>query len=157
MGGREEKEEQKGCGGENEEELGGIGLFGPVVRISNFEEKAQPARQQSRNLKIWDEMMSKVGTTFCGGVCKGKGGHLKEPSQGSHSNVNSILIIKLALVKAGNKVISIFYIHFLLETHITTITVKYNIGALFVKIAIFCKYYGLNMFKGILATINQPF
>ena len=35
----------KRCGGKNEEELGGIGLFGPVARISNSEEKAQPARQ----------------------------------------------------------------------------------------------------------------
>ena len=43
MGGREEKEET--TWGNNEEELGGIGLFGPVARISNSEEKAQPARQ----------------------------------------------------------------------------------------------------------------
>ena len=35
MGGREEKEEkEKKTWGENEEVLGGIGLFGPVARIS---------------------------------------------------------------------------------------------------------------------------
>ena len=39
------RERKKRRGGENEEELGGIGLFGPFARISNSEEKAQPARQ----------------------------------------------------------------------------------------------------------------
>ena len=42
---RKRRKRKKRHGGENEEELGGIGLFGPVGRISNFEEKAQPARQ----------------------------------------------------------------------------------------------------------------
>ena len=48
MGGREEKKRRKikkRHEGKNEEELGGIGLFGPVARITNSEEKAQFARQ----------------------------------------------------------------------------------------------------------------
>ena len=65
MGGREEKKENKeNMWGENEEELGGIGLFGLFARISKCKEKAQPARQYTRNSKICDEMMSKVGTAF---------------------------------------------------------------------------------------------
>ena len=42
---RKRRKRKKRHGGENEEELGGIGLFGPVARISNSEEKAQPGRQ----------------------------------------------------------------------------------------------------------------
>ena len=60
----EERKRKKIHVGENEEELGGIELFGHFARISNSKEKAQPARQQTRNSKIWDEMMSKVWTGF---------------------------------------------------------------------------------------------
>ena len=42
---RKRRKREKRHGGENEEELGGIGLFGPFARISNSKEKAQPARQ----------------------------------------------------------------------------------------------------------------
>ena len=45
---RKRRKRKKRCGGENEEELGGIGLFGPFTRISNSEEKSQPARQKNR-------------------------------------------------------------------------------------------------------------
>ena len=45
MGGKEERDGKKWRGGEHEEEQGGIGLFRPFGRISNSEEKAQPARQ----------------------------------------------------------------------------------------------------------------
>ena len=36
---KEERKRKKKHGGENEEELGGIGLFGPVARISISEDK----------------------------------------------------------------------------------------------------------------------
>ena len=42
---RKRRKRNKRRGGKNEEELGGIGLFGPFARISNSKEKAQPARQ----------------------------------------------------------------------------------------------------------------
>ena len=40
---RKRVKRKKRCGGENEEELGEVGLFGPVARISKSEERAQPA------------------------------------------------------------------------------------------------------------------
>ena len=42
---RKRRKRKKSHGGENEEVLGGIGLFGAVARISNSDDKAQPARQ----------------------------------------------------------------------------------------------------------------
>ena len=46
---KEERKRKKRRGGENEEEFGGIGLFGPFARNSNSKEKAQPARLEIRN------------------------------------------------------------------------------------------------------------
>ena len=42
---RKRRKIKKRHGGKNEAELGGIGLFGPVTRISNSDDKAQPPRQ----------------------------------------------------------------------------------------------------------------
>ena len=46
MGEREEQEEKKEkMWGKNEEELGGIGLFGPFARISNSEDNRLEIRK----------------------------------------------------------------------------------------------------------------
>ena len=67
MGGKRRKRKKR-HGGVNEEELGGIGFFGPVARISNSEEKAQFNLLDNRLeiLKSGMKLCAKWGQPFDG-------------------------------------------------------------------------------------------